>query len=224
MRLNKFLAEKTGLSRREADEQISRGQVLVNNKTVTLGAQIQATDEIKYLGQIIKKAGADMTVKYTTIMLNKPTGYVSSRKGQGRPTVYDLLPKNYKNLKTVGRLDQNSSGLLLLTNDGGFAHQMTHPKFAKTKVYKVTLDKPLEPLHQQMIADLGVNLDDGRSQLGLERMDDGRQNWRVTMHEGRNRQIRRTFKALGYVVEDLHRTDFGSYKLGELNPGEYREV
>jgi 23S rRNA pseudouridine2605 synthase len=160
-------------------------------------------------------------------MLNKPEGYVSSRKGQGRPTIYDLLPLEYRRLKTVGRLDQNSSGLLLLTNDGDLAQQLTHPRFAKVKVYEVLLDRPLEPLHQQMIADIGIDLPDGKSQLGLEEMatsEDARTTWRVTMREGRNRQIRRTFRALGYEVERLHRTDFGSYKLGDLPLGSTKVV
>ena len=101
---------------------------------------------------------------------------------------------------------------------------MTHPKFAKTKIYEVELNRALEPLHQQEIADFGIEIGDGVSKLGLERLDDSRKNWRVTMSEGRNRQIRRTFAALGYNVEKLHRTDFGPYRLNKLKPGEFQEV
>ncbi|MDR1300286.1 MAG: rRNA pseudouridine synthase [Candidatus Nomurabacteria bacterium] len=220
MRLNRFLAESTGLSRREADEKITAGQVLVNGKKAVLGQQIEPeADNILLGGEPVESV-----VKFTTVMLNKPAGYVSSRNGQGRSTVYELLPEKYAELKTVGRLDQDSSGLLLLSNDGGFTHQMTHPKFAKVKVYEVKLDKPLEPLHQQMIADLGIELADGHSKLGLEKLDDSRKFWRATMHEGRNRQIRRTFKALGYAVEALHRTHFGPYILGDLESGAFHEV
>ena len=157
--------------------------------------------------------------------LNKPAGYVCSRKRQGdTPTMYELLPEKYQALKSVGRLDKDSSGLILLTNDGDFAFRMTHPSFVKIKIYEVALDRALEPLHQQMIADFGVQLPDGRSQLGLEKINEERTEWRVTMSEGRNRQIRRTFDALGYKVMALHRTNFGRYSLDELADGEFIEV
>lgn len=220
LRLNKFLAERLGLSRREADDIIAAGKVLVNEKPAILGTHIDKTDVVCYNGSIIPYA-----VGYLYVGLNKPAGYVCSRRRQGDvPTIYELLPKKYQALKTVGRLDKESSGLILLTNDGDFAFRMTHPSFAKTKVYEVELDRSLEPLHQQMIADFGVELTDGRSQLGLERLDNTRRAWRVTMSEGRNRQIRRTFGALGYTVVKLHRTTFGSYQLDGLLPGQCAEV
>jgi len=99
---------------------------------------------------------------------------------------------------------------------------MTHPSFHKTKEYEVTLDHDLEPLHQQMISDYGIQLEDGYSQLTLTRLnDDSRREWIVSMHEGRNRQIRRTFAALGYSVVKLHRTRFGNYSLGDIKSGEH---
>jgi pseudouridine synthase len=102
---------------------------------------------------------------------------------------------------------------------------MTHPKFAKTKLYNVQLDHDLEPLHQQMISDYGVELEDGTSKLGLERLNDtDRKRWIVTMKEGRNRQIRRTFGSLGYTVDKLHRTNFGNYTVGDIKPGSYEIV
>ena len=101
---------------------------------------------------------------------------------------------------------------------------MTHPKFHKTKQYEVTLSEPLQPLHQQIIVDHGIQLEDGPSQLILEKMNDDRTEWRVVMHEGRNRQIRRTFAALGYTVTNLHRTHFGHYELGNLASGDHRVV
>lgn len=117
--------------------------------------------------------------------------------------------KKFHELKPVGRLDKDSSGILLFTNDGDFAHTMTHPSFHKQKTYEITLDKDLEPLHQQMINDYGVQLDDGPSKLILERRSEtNRTDWTVLMHEG-NRQICRTFAALGYTVTKLHRTVFG---------------
>jgi pseudouridine synthase len=151
---------------------------------------------------------------------------VCSRKPQGdSPTIYELLPAEYHALKPVGRLDRNSSGLILLTNDGDFAYRMTHPKFAKTKIYSARLDHDLEPLHQQMISDYGVQLEDGVSKLMLERLrEDSRKEWRVTMSEGRNRQIRRTFASLGYEVVKLHRTNFGNYSVGDMKTGTYELV
>lgn len=135
-----------------------------------------------------------------------------------------IAAKNLHHLKPVGRLDKDSSGLILMTNDGDFAHSMTHPSFYKIKRYLVTIDQPLQPLHRQMINDFGVQLPDGRSQLTLERQHEGDDyRWIVEMSEGRNRQIRRTFDALGYTVKKLHRTNFGNYSLGDLKRGEWRE-
>lgn len=219
LRLNKFLATNLGVSRREADNLISAGKVLVNNKPAELGARIEDNDNVVVDGKKIT------SVSLIYIALNKPAGYVCSRKRQGdTPTMYELLPEKYQSLKSVGRLDKDSSGLILLTNDGDFAFQMTHPKFVKTKIYEAHIDRELEPLHQQMIADFGVQLPDGRSQLGLEKLDDTRTFWRITMSEGRNRQIRRTFEALGYKVTALHRTNFGRYGLSGLESGQFTEV
>jgi 23S rRNA pseudouridine2605 synthase len=239
MRLNKFIASATGKSRREADDLIAAGRVQIDGKVASLGAQIdnqQVTLDGKKLA---------LPAEHTFVMLNKPVGYVSSRNAQAKDakTLYELLPPELQKLKTVGRLDRDSSGLILLTDDGDFAFSMTHPKFAKTKIYEVELDKSLEPLHQQMISDFGINLPDGKSQLilsviasdseaiqpgkisGLPRRTSSPRNdrtrWTVTMHEGRNRQIRRTFAALGYTVTKLHRTDFGNYHLGDLKMGKW---
>lgn len=221
IRLNKFLAEKVGLSRREADNLIVDGKVLVNQQPAVLGARISETDEIVCDGKIISTKKPE----YIYLMLNKPVGYVSSRKTQGEvPTLYELLPEKYQKLKTVGRLDKNSSGLILLTNDGDFAFKHTHPKFYKLKTYLVELDQTLTPLHQQEISDFGIHLEDGLSKLFLTKLDDSRLKWQVEMSEGRNRQIRRTFAALGYKVVKLHRIEFGHYQLGDLKTGEFKLV
>lgn len=268
IRLNKFLAERIGVSRREADQLIATGKVTLGDRLATLGDRVNPdnldkTQEVCYNGKVIP-----FNTDYLYIAFNKPIGYVCSRRAQGSaPTLYDLLPIEYRKLKTVGRLDKDSSGLILLTNDGDFAYQMTHPKFRKTKVYEVELDKPLQPLHQQMISDYGVMLDDGLSKFTVMRLEDktspsnGVQNatardtapavrgnrplgseqpsvdepvertprktafhhpaYQVILTEGRNRQIRRTFAALGYTVTKLHRTEFGKYKLGNLAFGKY---
>lgn len=219
LRLNKYIATNLGVSRREADNLISAGKVLVNNKPAEIGARVTEKDTVVVDGKKI------VPEKLVYLALNKPAGYVCSRKRQGdTPTMYELLPEKYQALKSVGRLDKDSSGLILLTNDGDFAFRMTHPSFTKIKIYEVALDRALEPLHQQMVADFGVQLPDGRSQLGLEKLNEERTEWRVTMSEGRNRQIRRTFDALGYKVTALHRTNFGNYKLDGLESGKYEEV
>ena len=208
-----------GVSRREADELIAAGKVTINNTTAELGARISATDAIYVNGTLLSNDS-----EYRYVLFNKPVGYVCSRKAQGdNPTIYSILPDDFITLKPVGRLDKDSSGLLLLTNDGDFAHSMTHPSFKKVKVYNVTLDRPLEPLHQQMISDYGVDIGDGTSKLSLERRNDERTDWVVTMSEGRNRQIRRTFAALGYDVTNLHRMAFGEYQ-SSLKSGDYEVV
>lgn len=219
-RLNKYLAFHLGVSRREADTLIEHGHVAVAGEPAVLGSRVEEGQPVTVRGKLVQPKQA-----FTYLALHKPIGYVSSRKQQGdNPTLYDLLPKQYHSLKPVGRLDKDSSGLLLLTDDGDFAHEMTHPKFYKVKVYEVSLHKPLEPLHQQMISDYGIQLEDGPSKLSLERATDDRKSWIVTMHEGRNRQIRRTFAALGYEVTKLHRTSFGTYHLNTLAAGKFEIV
>ena len=250
LRLNKFLAERLGVSRREADDLISAGRVTIDGKPAALGARIDISNQICCNDKIVP-----FQTEYSYLAFHKPVSYVCSRRAQGKtPTLYELLPNKYRKLKTVGRLDKDSSGLILLTNDGDFAFQMTHPKFRKAKVYEVELDKPLEPLHQQMISDHGVMLDDGPSQFKVISDSDkpsssGRSSrpssrgsslrprsncgcpseevcqnrYIVILTEGRNRQIRRTFDALGYTVTKLHRTQFGKYELGNLKPGGFRE-
>ena len=249
LRLNKFLAERLGVSRREADELIATGKVTIDGQPAVIGNKIDSKSKICYNNKTIP-----FNIEFIYLAFNKPVGYVCSRHAQGSaPTIYEILPKKYHKLKTVGRLDKDSSGLILLTNDGDFAYQMTHPKFHKEKVYEVELDKPLEPLHQQMISDYGVMLDDGPSkfmivhkeesnllsgafrsaaarELARSPRGDGRERrgarknglapvYTVILTEGRNRQIRRTFAALGYKVTKLHRTNFGKYELSGLKSG-----
>lgn len=220
MRINKYIAQSSKLSRRAADSAIEEHRVLVNGHIPSSGYQVQNGDVVKLDGIEIKPSNEKLT-----IMLNKPTGYICSRDGQGNRTVYDLLPAELYRLKPVGRLDKESSGLLIMTTDGDLANELTHPKFEKTKVYEISLLKPLQPLHRQMISDYGVKLDDGPSKLQLERIKDKDDTlWRITMSEGRNRQIRRTFESLGYTVHTLHRITFGAYGLGPLKEGKYQQL
>ena len=222
LRLNKFLAERLGVSRREADDLIASGKVLVNDNPAVLGARIDKNDKVCYNNKIVK-----FDNEFLYIAMNKPVGYVCSRRAQGdAPTLYDLLPEKYQKLKTVGRLDKDSSGLILLTNDGDFAFEMTHPKFHKEKIYKVELDRDLSPLHQQMISDYGIDLEDGKSKFTVIREEEfnDRKHFMVVLNEGRNRQIRRTFQAVGYRVVKLHRITFGKFELKELKPGAVEEI
>ena len=220
MRLNKYIALSSNLSRRGADAAIAEYRVGINGKTAQIGSEVVSGDVVTLDGSVIKPP-----VNRVTIMLNKPPGYIVSKDGQGGDTIYDLMPVEYDRLNPVGRLDKDSSGLLLLTNNGDLAQELTHPSHQKTKIYEVTLSQPLQPLHRQMISDHGVTLQDGPSKFELERIADGDETkWKVTMQEGRNRQIRRTFASLGYDVIQLHRTNFGKYALGTLAEGEYQEV
>src|SRR6266702_3368531 len=218
IRLNKYIASALAIGRRQVDYLIEKGRVKVNGISPNLGARVRPGDAITVNGKPLESE----TKPYIYLALNKPAGYICSRRQQGEtPTIYSLLPAAYQHLKPVGRLDKDSSGLILLTNDGDFAHNMTHPRFIKIKQYEVTLNKSLQPLHRQMISGFGIALPDGPSKFGLERVDEDDDNaWLVTMHEGRNRQIRRTFAALGYGVVQLHRTQFGPYKITALKEGQ----
>ena len=218
MRVNKFIALASGLSRRAADQAIASGRATVNQSVPQTGQDVTTEDTVMLDGKLLK-----LPEQMQTIILNKPVGYVCSRNGQGSKTIYDILPDELHQLKPVGRLDKDSSGLILLTNDGELANQLTHPRFVKQKIYEITLGKPLQPLHHQMIADQGIQLNDGLSRFQLTKLDSER-SWQVTIHEGRNRQIRRTFEALGYKVATLHRTVFGPYRLNDLALGQYENI
>ena len=217
MRINQYIATASGMSRRAADRAITAGQVYVNDQIATVGQLVEKTD-------IIKLDGIELALpkQTTTIIMNKPTGYVCSRDGQGSKTIYDLLPSEFHNLKSVGRLDKDSSGLLLITDDGQLANRLTHPSFAKQKVYNTLIDHPLEENDRQKI-ERGITLDDGLSSLKLRKLQDDK-TWEVTMSEGRNRQIRRTFAKLGYDVLKLKRLAFGEYTLNDLADGNYRII
>jgi len=223
MRINKFIAQATGLSRRAADQAIAEGKVTLNQQPARPGDAVQTSDVVTLDGQPLQLAP-----KTTTILLNKPVGYVCSRAGQGSRTIYDLLPPELHHLKPVGRLDKDSSGLLLLTNDGQLANELTHPRYVKQKVYEITLDKPLVGPDKVKI-EQGVQIDDYTSRLQLSVIENRTLkikdcSWRVVMSTGRNRQIRRTFAALGYEVKTLHRINFGTFALNELASGSWQAL
>ncbi|MEI6237286.1 MAG: pseudouridine synthase [Candidatus Saccharibacteria bacterium] len=212
MRLNKTIASRLGISRRAADKLIVGGSVKIGSKKANLTDTITDLSQITVNGDLLPKEKDNILV-----LLNKPVGYVCSHAGQGNKTIFDLIPASFKHLNPVGRLDKDSSGLLLLTNDGDLHYELTHPSYEKTKIYKVMLDKSLSAIDKNML-DRGVMLDDGVSRLQVS-IDQAKVI--VKMHEGRNRQIRRTFAELGYKVKSLHRVSFGPYKLGDLNIGDY---
>ncbi len=242
VRINKFLAERLGISRREADDLVKANKVTLNGTPAVIGSRVGPTDEVRYEDKVLPAKA-----KYVYYLFNKPVGYVCSRSKQGKdPTIYELLPSDMQHLKNVGRLDRTSSGVILLTNDGDLGFQLTHPKFVKQKVYEVTIHQPLTPEDRRKITEDGVEIADGiskfaiadnlhpssndtplKQQKALKRRDlkpdepDGF-HLIVTLTEGRNRQIRRTFSALGYNVLTLHRIRFGKYELGDLPSGEYR--
>lgn len=222
MRLNKFIALSTGMSRRVADDIIKRQLVTVNGKVAYIGQSVnEHNDLVIASGKVIQ-----LPAHFTTVLFNKPIGYVCSRNPQSHraQTIYSILPERYKRLKSVGRLDKDSSGLILLTNNGDLAHIMTHPKFLKKKTYIVTLDKPLLIEDQNIIIKTGVPLPDGLSRFDITAINADHTELQVILTEGRNRQIRRTFMALDYTVTKLHRISFGDYELGDLPSGKCKEV
>jgi 23S rRNA pseudouridine2605 synthase len=218
MRINQFLAKATGLSRRSIDRAIDNNKVLVNGKNAQLGQTVSESDEILFDSKPIKYKR-----QVTTIMVDKPAGFVTSRNGQGSKTIYDALPNKYRNLKPIGRLDKNSSGLILLTDDGNLANRLSHPRYMKQKIYHVTLDSKLTQADLHAIMDGKVTLDNSPSRFKIRHSSDERY-LEVTLSEGRNRQIRRTFETLGYKVTSLRRIQFGEYKLVDLNGKVFREV
>lgn len=212
MRLNKLLANRLGVSRRKADEYITGGKVTVFGKPAKMGEIITDASLVRFNSKPLPEAP-----KKVVLMLNKPVGFVCSSQGQGSKTIYKLLPIKYHQLKTVGRLDKDSSGLLLLTNDGELHNRLTHPSYLKTKLYRVSLDRIISD-NDLTKANKGIELTDGLSKMTIKRKNGY---LIVSMSEGRNRQIRRSFSALGYKVISLHRLEFGPYKLDTLGEAKY---
>lgn len=237
MRINRYIAAATGISRRAADKLVQGSKVFINDIPAQLSDHATLNDKV-----VVDKKRIFLPAELTTIILNKPVGYVVSRDGQGSKTIYELLPSEYKGLKPVGRLDKDSSGLLVMTDDGQLAHELTHPKFVKDKIYLVHLTHPLKGVDFDAITKKGVDIGDkllSKFRLEVKTTDheageahkthdncfaENNKDWIVTIHEGRNRQIRRTFSALGYTVKTLHRITFGSLTLGNLEMGNYEKA
>ncbi len=220
LRLNKFLANAGVCSRREADEFIQAGVVTVNGEVVTeLGTKILRTDEVKFHDTPVSLE------KKVYVLLNKPKDYVTtSDDPQQRKTVMDLVKDVCpERIYPVGRLDRNTTGVLLLTNDGDLASKLTHPKFLKKKVYHVHLDKNLTSHDMEQIRE-GITLEDGEIKADAIEYADERDKAQVgiEIHSGKNRIVRRIFESLGYRVTKLDRVQFAGLTKKNLRRGDWR--
>ena len=218
MRLNRFLAAAGLGSRRHCDELIAAGRVTINGKTCTdFSARPNARDHVKVNGKLVHVAPP------LTIMLHKPAGFVSTRKDpRMRDTVFDLLPAKFSRLFNIGRLDAQTEGLFLLTNDGDLAQSLTHPRYKIEKEYEVTLDHPWDPAVASKLLG-GIFLDGQRARIAqLHSVSPVR--LRVVLRQGINRQIRRMFEAVGYRVKHLIRVRIANLLLGDLARGHWRAL
>jgi 23S rRNA pseudouridine2605 synthase len=218
LRLNRFLAAAGVGSRRHCDELIAAGRVTINGKTCTnFSAQPDARDHVKVNGKLVHVAPP------LTIMLYKPAGFVSTRRDpHARDTVFDLLPAKFSRLFNIGRLDAQTEGLLLLTNDGDLAQRLTHPRYKIDKEYEVTLDRPWDPLLAAKLL-RGIFLDNQRAKIA-QLHSVSPTHLRVVLRQGINRQIRRMFEVVGYRVKRLVRIRIGSARLGDLPRGHWRAL
>ncbi|MFI3302652.1 MAG: pseudouridine synthase [Rikenellaceae bacterium] len=219
IRLNRFLAQSGVASRREADEFIKAGVVSVNGVIVTeLGTKVKPTDEVKFNDSRIQGE------KRVYLVLNKPKGYVTSLDDpHADKTVMDLVGNACsERIYPVGRLDKNSVGLLLFTNDGDLTKQLTHPSHKKKKIYQVSLDKPLTRADMDSIAE-GVTLEDGDIYADeISYVSEGKDEVGIEIHSGRNRIVRRIFEHLGYSVQKLDRVYFAGLTKKNLKRGQWR--
>jgi 23S rRNA pseudouridine2605 synthase len=211
MRANKATALTFGMSRRKADEFIASGQVQGPGGQLTPGQDVLPGTKLS-IGNDVRLVPT--SVAPVVLLLNKPRGYTCSHAVQNDDkTIFDLLPSQYRTFFIAGRLDKDSTGLVILTNDGTLSQQLAHPSHGKTKIYMVMLDHILAPEHAERIMGPGVRLTDGISRMG---MSGSEKRWQISLQQGRNRQIRRTFGALGYNVMNLHRTSLGAYTLEKV--------
>ena len=221
IRLNKYLADCGVCSRREADELIKAGCVTVNGEVVTtMGYKVKTNDKVMYGGQTLNRE------KLRYLLLNKPKGYITTADDpEGRVTVMELVKDACpERIFPVGRLDKNTTGLLLLTNDGDLAKKLTHPSSEISKLYHVVLDKPLTRNDMLRIAD-GLDLDDGMiipDEIAYDADDDSKKSVGIKLHSGRNRIVRRIFEHLGYDVLKLDRVMFAGLDKYKLPRGEWR--
>jgi 23S rRNA pseudouridine2605 synthase len=216
MRLNAYLARAGVASRRAADELIKAGRVHVNGRPGELGTFVGAADEVEVDGRPVSK----QALAYR--LLHKPAGVVTtSRDPRGRPTVVGLLPSEPR-VVPVGRLDADTTGVLLLTNDGLLAHRLAHPRYEVDKVYEAEVGGDPSAGALRRLRE-GVDLDDGRTAPARARRL-GRGRVELTLHEGRKHQVKRMSEAVGHPVRRLHRSRYAGLDLRGLEPGEWREL
>jgi 23S rRNA pseudouridine2605 synthase len=218
MRLNRFLAAAGLGSRRQCDELIATGCVTINGQVCTdFSAQPTERDHVKVNGKLVHGE------RRLDIVLHKPAGFVSTRKDpNARDTIFDLLPPHLPRLFNVGRLDTQTEGLLLLTNNGELAQRLTHPRYKIEKEYEVTLDRPWDPVLAPKLLK-GIMLDGQRARMEkVQPIKPTRV--RVVLRQGINRQIRRMFYELGYEVTKLVRVRIGRLRLGDLPRGHWRPL
>ena len=219
MRLNRFIAQSGICSRREADDLITAGVVAVNGKIVTeLGTKVNPEDEVRFNGEIVKGE------KKVYILMNKPKGFVTSVEDpHSDKTVMDLIKGACtERVYPVGRLDKNSVGVLLFTNDGDLTRKLTHPSYNKQKIYQVTLDKPLSEEDMTKIAE-GITLEDGPIFADeVSYVSENRKEVGIEIHSGKNRIVRRIFESLGYSVQKLDRVYFAGLTKKRLKRGGWR--
>ncbi|HHK5594857.1 TPA: pseudouridine synthase [Streptococcus mutans] len=224
MRINKYIAHAGVASRRKAEELIKQGLVTLNGQVVTeLATTVKSGDRVEVEGQPIYN---EEKVYY---LLNKPRGVISSvRDDKGRQTVVDLLPEVKERIYPVGRLDWDTSGLLILTNDGDFTDKMLHPRHEIDKVYVARVKglaskDNLRPLTKGIVID-GKKTQPARYRIVKTDREKNRSVVELTIHEGRNHQVKKMFEAVGLMVDKLSRTRFGTLDLSDLNSGEARRL
>lgn len=216
MRLNRFLASAGLGSRRGVEELITSGQVRINGRVVTDLATVVGPDDAVKVGSRLLRVEQKITV-----LLNKPTGYVCTASDErDRKTIFDLLPPNWPRVYHVGRLDKDSEGLLLVTNDGDLSLALTHPRYKIEKEYEVLIDKPFNPKDREKLLK-GFHIIGGRAKAEhVEILSPT--HLRLVLTQGIKRQIRLMLYELGYEVERLARIRMGPLKIGEMRPGEWR--
>ncbi|HEX8296879.1 MAG TPA: pseudouridine synthase [Chthoniobacteraceae bacterium] len=216
MRLNRFLASAGLGSRRSVEDLITSGQVKINGRVVTdLGTKVTPEDAVKVGSRLLH------VQEPLTALLNKPRGYVcTAEDDRERRTIFDLLPSTWPRVFHVGRLDMESEGLLIVTNDGDLSLALTHPRYKVEKVYEVLIDKPFDPKgHEKLLK--GFHIIGGRAKV--ERVEQlGPRHLRLTLLQGIKRQIRLMLYELGYEVERLVRVQIGGLKIREMRPGDWR--
>jgi 23S rRNA pseudouridine2605 synthase len=216
VRLNAYLARAGVASRRKADELIKSGRVLVNGEPGQLNTFVARGDRVEVDGREVTKQ------PLTYVLLHKPAGVVTTASDpQGRPTVVDLAAHDVR-IVPVGRLDADSTGALLLTNDGELAHRLAHPKYEVEKVYEAEVEGEPSDEALRRLAE-GIELEDGRTAPAEVRRL-GPSTVELSIHEGRNRQVRRMLEAVGHPVRRLHRSRYAGLTLDDLAPGEWREL